>query len=219
MDDWINPSVHRVELGLSSGLVLLARLRHLRRLQIRIGDPHKPVHLSLRSVDIDWMVASGYSEERRQERQVVMDSWNTEIQDDVKEHETGVAFISQVSIDNSRLDISRAEPELTHQLRHLGHRVNVVSMLEEMHSAKTGYIVWPKMEEASFYYPRHRGLALTQDVDRLLSPPPPPSIESKSPTTPQPPTRPYHSPALHSTSFLPALKRRFQRLAKGVLYS
>ncbi|KAF9155934.1 hypothetical protein BG015_007965 [Linnemannia schmuckeri] len=217
MDEWVNPSTHRIKLDLSSGLVLLTRLRHLRRLLVGASDAHQPTHLGLKRVDVDWMVASGYSDERRQVRQAVMDSWKSGIQDVIKNHETGIAQIPQVSSNNNQLDSpGNGEPELMYQLRHLGHKMDVILVLEEMHSAGMGYIVWPEMEEVSFYCLRYRGLALDQEVDRLLSPPP--LVKSKVLMTPQPTTRTFPS-ASHSPFSLPALKRRFQRLARGVLRS
>lgn len=216
IDEWVNPLKHRIKLDLSSGLVLLARLRYLRRLLIGASDAHRPTQLGLTRVDVDWMVASGYSEERRQERQAVMDSWVAGIQDDVKNQETGVASIPQVSPNNNHQDPSVAgETDITCHLRHLGHRVDVVLMLEELHNAGVGYVVWPELEEVSFYCLRYRGLPLDQEVDRLLSLPPAPQVKSKSLTTPQP-TRPLLS-APHSSFFFPSLRRRFQRLARGVL--
>ncbi|KAK3806236.1 MAG: hypothetical protein JOS17DRAFT_767692 [Linnemannia elongata] len=213
MDEWVNPSKHRIKLDLSSGLVLLARLRYLRRLLIGASDVHRPTHLGLTRVDVDWMVPSGYSEERRQERQVIMDSWETGIQDDVKIHETGVAFIPQVSPNNNRHDPSVVgESKLACQLRHLGHKVDILLMLKELHNTKVGYVLWSELEEVSFYSLRYRGLALDQEVDRLLSLPLAPQVKSDSLTTP-PSISAHHSP------FFPSLRRRFQRLARVVLYS
>ncbi|KAH7059975.1 hypothetical protein BKA57DRAFT_21111 [Linnemannia elongata] len=216
MDEWINPSKYRIRLDLSSGLVLLARLRYLRRLLIGASDAHQPTHLRLKRVDVDWMVPSGYSEERRQERQAVVDSWEAGIQDDIKNHETGVASIPQVSPSNYHQDPSVPEEStLMYHLRHLGHRVDVKLMLEELHAAEVGCVVWPELEEVSFYCLRYRGLALDQEVDRLLGlfPHSPPQVMSKFLTT-----RPLLS-APQSSLFFPSLRRRFQRFARGVLSS
>ncbi|KAF9548669.1 hypothetical protein EC957_005908 [Mortierella hygrophila] len=217
-DEWVNPSNHRIHLDLSSGLVLLARLRCLRRLLIGASDAHRPTHLGLKRVDVDWMVAPGYSEERRQARQAVMDSWEVGIQDDVKNYETGVAIIPQVSSNCNHQDPSVAGgSELTYHLRHLGQRVDVILMLEELHAAGVGYVVWPELEEVSFYCQRYRGLSLDQEVDRLLSPPPSIGAKSKSLATPQPRRSLLSGP--RPVFFFPSLKRRFQRLARGVLNS
>ncbi|KAF9124744.1 hypothetical protein BGW39_007926 [Mortierella sp. 14UC] len=151
MDDVINTSPHRMSLELLSGLVLLSRLRRLRRLQIGTSDPHKPVHLDLQAIDIDWMVPSGHTLEKRQKRQAVMDAWEGCIWADVKDHETGVSSISQVVTSEARQDLAGATPELEHRLRNLGHKMDVKLMLEEMHLTGSGYVCWPELEEVDFH--------------------------------------------------------------------
>ncbi|KAG0200694.1 hypothetical protein BGX33_010839 [Mortierella sp. NVP41] len=182
MDDHIDPSTHRINLDLASGFCLLVRLRHLRRLQIGASDPHKPMDLGLKSVDVDWMLPSGYTEQKRQERQVVIDGFEEIIQEDIRNHAAGVSYIPQVSeADNRPVSIPGVEAELAQQLSHLGHWMDVKVMLEEMNAATEGYVCWPELEEVSIYYQRYRGLSLEREVDRLLSPVPVKVEWSRSP--------------------------------------
>ncbi|KAF9096148.1 hypothetical protein BGX29_008692 [Mortierella sp. GBA35] len=182
MDDHIDPSTHRINLDLASGFCLLVRLRHLRRLQIGASDPHKPTDLGLKSVDVDWMLPSGYTEQKRQERQVVIDGLEEIIQEDIRNHAAGVSYIPQVSeVDNRPVSIPGVEAELAQQLSHLGHWMDVKVMLEEMNAATEGYVCWPELEEVSIYYQRYRGLSLEREVDRLLSPVPVKVEWSRSP--------------------------------------
>ncbi|KAF9908546.1 hypothetical protein EC991_009691 [Linnemannia zychae] len=209
MDDLINTSPHRMSLTLSSGLVLLSSLSRLQRLQIGTSDPHKPVHLGLKRIDVDWMIASGHSLERRQKRQVVMDAWEEGIWADIKDHVAGVSYIPQVVATTKKETRSSvgAVPEMKHQLRHLGHKIDVKVTLEEMHSLGSGLVFWPEIEEVSFYNLRYRGLPLEVEVDRLLSPP---RLNKSVLNVPQTATN-----ATSPSALFLALRRRFQRLALG----
>ncbi|KAF9927755.1 hypothetical protein FBU30_002872 [Linnemannia zychae] len=170
------------DFDLANGLVLLARLKQLQRLVIGACDPDRPIQVLVERVDIDWMVASGYTEERRQERQKVIDSWATEIESNLKTLAIRDSLLSLETSSKEPSVISGTESNLLYNLRYLGLRIDVKLMLEEMdrstgnsssgsnsNNSHNHFECWPHLEEISIYCRRYQGFLKEQEVDRLLN--------------------------------------------------
>ncbi|KAF9102825.1 hypothetical protein BGX29_004131 [Mortierella sp. GBA35] len=97
-------------LDLPNGLCILSNLKHLRHLQI--GERY--MEISVKSIDVDWMLPSGYSEDKVLERKKAMARWVDMVQNDLRLLSLDLTSVRQLA--GGVLDIPELEPELAFKL-------------------------------------------------------------------------------------------------------
>ncbi|KAF9097369.1 hypothetical protein BGX23_009072 [Mortierella sp. AD031] len=150
-------------LNLQSGFCLLVRLRNLEKL--RIGCDGGTVDCE-RS-DIEWMVPSGQSSRKVEERRRVVSGWTKQLADEESMESKRIQRVlnanssrsgSSSSNPNYPIDIwSKVDPELKEELQNLGRLLDVKNMLDEM-GAK-GFQCWPFIQKVAFHRPIEMGLS------------------------------------------------------------
>ncbi|KAF9085764.1 hypothetical protein BGX23_009407 [Mortierella sp. AD031] len=97
-------------LDLPNGLCILSNLKHLRHLQI--GERY--MEISVKSIDVDWMLPSGHSEDKVLERKKAMARWVDMVQNDLRLLSLDLTSVRQLA--GGVLDIPELEPELAFKL-------------------------------------------------------------------------------------------------------
>ncbi|KAG0197636.1 hypothetical protein BGX33_000445 [Mortierella sp. NVP41] len=97
-------------LDLPNGLCILSNLKHLQHLQI--GERY--MEISVKSIDVDWMLPSGHSEDKVLERKKAMARWVDMVQNDLRLLSLNLTSVRQLA--GGVLDIPELEPELAFKL-------------------------------------------------------------------------------------------------------
>ncbi|KAG0286237.1 hypothetical protein BGZ96_009616 [Linnemannia gamsii] len=168
-------------LDLAGGFCLLTHLKHLRYL--RIGELY--VDPFVRPIDVEWMLPSGRSTAKKQERAEILTRWSTCVMQD-RELQKQDKQPREPQLFGSSLEIPGLEPELRHSLRYLGHRLDVIETLAAL-DEQDGFNCWPELDRISIYGSNSFGQPLEKEVERLLAPLAPvtnsrqrPPLQSKS---------------------------------------
>jgi hypothetical protein len=163
IDGWESPRWTRpVYLRLKSGLCLLSKLKDLESLRI---VPLLRTATFLEG-NLDWMVPSGHTAEKRENRYPVKDVWEYELLEEEKRSgrptRTG-GLTDGLTIDDRVSDMS---PEMKMALGRLGRLMDVRQVLE-MDTQEEGYRCWPKIQRLAICSDHPFGLSVEADIERL----------------------------------------------------
>ncbi|KAG0294131.1 hypothetical protein BGZ96_001753 [Linnemannia gamsii] len=168
IDGWESPRLTRpVYLRLKSGFCLLSKLKYLESL--RIGPLLRTA--TFLEGDLEWMVPSGHTVEKRENRYLVADVWEYELRSERLEEEkrsgrpmpTG-GVTDGLTVDDRIADMSS---EMRIVFGRLGWLMDVRQLLEEMDAEKEGYQCWPKMQRLAICSDHPFGLSVEAEFERL----------------------------------------------------
>jgi hypothetical protein len=158
-----------LRLSLQSGFCLLSRLRNLEKL--RIGCDGGSVDC-LRS-DIEWMIPSGQSPRKVEERRKVVSGWTQQLADEERMEAKRTRGISTMkalggpSPSKLAVDIwNKVEPELKEELQNLGRLLDVKTMLDEM--TDKDFRCWPFIQKVAFHRPIEMGLSPERELKEMF---------------------------------------------------
>lgn len=152
-------------LDLAGGFCLLSHLTHLQYL--RIGERY--VDPFVKPIDVNWMLRSGHSADKKQERAEVIARLSTSIlQDRELQQQEKQPYEPQLS--GLPLEIPGLEPELKTNLRYLGHKMDVIETLAGM-DEQEGFVCWAELDRISIYENNGFGQSLEKEIGRLVAPP------------------------------------------------
>ncbi|KAF9900728.1 hypothetical protein EC991_006948 [Linnemannia zychae] len=158
-----------LRLTLQSGFSLLARLKYLEKL--RIGCDGGTV--DCQRSDIEWMIPSGHSPRKVEERRKVVAGWAQQLADEegmeIKRAERLSSIRKAVNAPTAApmSDIwSKVEPELIEELQNLGRLLDVKMMLDEMGSCE--FRCWPYIQKVAFHRPIEMGLSPERELKEMF---------------------------------------------------
>lgn len=153
-------------LDLAGGFCLLSHLTHLQYLQIGelYADPG-----GMKLIDVDWMLRSGHSADKKQERAEVIARWSTSILRD-REFQQQEKLPYEPQLSGLPLEIPGLEPELKKNLRYLGHKMDVIETLARMDEQEE-FVCWAELDRISIYGRNGFGQSLEKEIRRLVAPP------------------------------------------------
>ncbi|KAG0372664.1 hypothetical protein BGX24_012745 [Mortierella sp. AD032] len=158
-----------LRLTLQSGFCLLARLKYLEKL--RIGCDGGTV--DCQRGDIEWMIPSGQSARKVEERRKVVAGWTEQLADEERMEGKRTKRLSTVKkvmstpSATSFVDIwSQAEPGLKEELQNLGRLLDVKKMLDEMGSSE--FRCWPYIQKVAFHRPIEMGLSPERELKEMF---------------------------------------------------
>lgn len=168
IDGWESPRLSRpVYLRLKSGFCLLSKLKHLESL--RIGPLLRTA--TFWEGDLDWMVPSGHTVEKRENRYPVADVWEFDLRSERLEEEkrSGRRTPTGGLSDGFTLDhrVVGMTGELRTALGRLGRLMDVEQALEEMDAKEEGYRCWPKMQRLAICSDHPFGRSVEAEFERL----------------------------------------------------
>ncbi|KAF8947938.1 hypothetical protein BGZ47_007206 [Haplosporangium gracile] len=159
-----------LRLTLQSGFCLLSRLRNLEK--IRIGCDGGSV--DCQRSDIEWMIPSGQSPRKIDERRKVVSGWTQQLVDEesMEAKRTQSIFTNKAP---SRLSTTsklvvdiwnNVEPELKEELQNLGRLLDVKTMLDEM--SDKDFRCWPYIQKVAFHRPIEMGLSPERELKEMF---------------------------------------------------
>jgi hypothetical protein len=156
-----------LRLTLQSGFPLLARLKYLEKL--RIGCDGGTV--DCQRGDIEWMIPSGHSPRKVEERRKAVAGWAQQLADEESMENKRAELLSSIRKVTPTLmpivDIwSRVEPELIMELQNLGRLLDVKIMLDEMGSCE--FRCWPYIQKVAFHRPIEMGLSPERELKEMF---------------------------------------------------
>lgn len=157
-----------LRLSLQSGFCLLSRLRNLEKLRIGCDGGSVDCQRS----DIEWMIPSGQSPRKVDERRKVVSGWTQQLADEESMEARRIRSISTMKARNgpfpSKLaDIwDNTEPELKEELQNLGRLLDVKTMLDEM--TDKDFRCWPFIQKVAFHRPIEMGLSPERELKEMF---------------------------------------------------
>ncbi|KAG9073182.1 hypothetical protein KI688_000969 [Linnemannia hyalina] len=123
-------------LWLEGGICLLANLRHLKRLHVGSGYHH----FTSEAWELSWMTPSGLNLDHRRARQARMVSWEADILQEERD-ELGSTRAEEGAV-GGLIGIAARDTALEEELRNLGKKADVKSMLEQIDSGRFREVIW-----------------------------------------------------------------------------
>lgn len=168
IDGWESPRLTRlVYLRLKSGFYLLSKLKHLESL--RIGPLLRTA--TFLEGDLDWMVSSGHTVEKRENWYPVVDVWEFDLRSERLEEEKRSGRPTPTGGVTDGLTVDDRIAEMSSEIRmafaRLGRLMDVRQVLEEMDAEKDGCRCWPKMRRLAICSEHPFGLSVEAEFERL----------------------------------------------------
>jgi hypothetical protein len=157
-----DPYESKLWLGLGGGICLLASLRHLARLHIGTGLHY----FNLETWELSWMTTSGLNLDHRRARQARMVSWEAEILQEERDDAKSTRAEKTAAVGGSSETATAGEATLKEELRNLGKKVDVRSMLEQIDSGQL--VCWPSLHKISLYDDSEIGRHPAAEMKRLF---------------------------------------------------
>ncbi|KAH7060256.1 hypothetical protein BKA57DRAFT_446716 [Linnemannia elongata] len=150
----------KLSLGLEGGICLLAALKHLERLHIGSGY----LHLSSEAWELSWMMPSGLNLDHRRARQARMVSWEADILQEERDDLSSIR--AKEGAVGELIGKTGGDKALEEELRNLGKKVDVKSMLEQIDSGH--FVCWPNLHKISLYDDSELGRRPAAEMKRLF---------------------------------------------------
>lgn len=157
-----DPYESKLWLGLEGGLCLLASLRYLERLHI--GSSFH--HFTLETWELSWMTTSGLNLDHRRARQARMVSWETQILQEERDDAKSTRVEETAAVGGSSGMAAPGDAILKEELRNLGKKEDVRSMLEQVDSGRL--VCWPCLHKISLYDDSEIGRHPAAEMRRLF---------------------------------------------------
>ncbi|KAK3811600.1 MAG: hypothetical protein JOS17DRAFT_490622 [Linnemannia elongata] len=173
-----------LRLTLQSGFCLLSRLKNLEKLRIGCDGGSVDCQRS----DIEWMIPSGQSPRKIDERRKVVSGWTQQLAEEesmeikrsqrfsfankaaAQARSTGPSLSSSSSSSSTSKQVvdiwNNVDPELKQDLQNLGRLLDVKTMLDEM--ADKDFRCWPYIQKVAFHRPIEMGLSPERELKEMF---------------------------------------------------
>ncbi|KAF8942515.1 hypothetical protein BGZ47_006403 [Haplosporangium gracile] len=155
-----DPNESELWLGLGGGICLLASLRYLERLHVGSGFHY----FNFEAWELSWMTPSGLNLDHRRARQARMVSWEVDILQEG--HDDLGSTRAKEDVVGGLVGAAAEDTALKEQLRNLGKKVDVRSILEQIDSGR--FVCWPSLHKISLYDDSEIGRHPVAEMKRLF---------------------------------------------------
>ncbi|KAG0262257.1 hypothetical protein BG011_000163 [Mortierella polycephala] len=141
----------RLSFNLEGGVCLLSRLANLETLHLGTADGK--TSRRVKTVDLDWMSDSGYSDDRRMKRQKAVAGWKRLLRLESQQRPNQLQRTQHAHL----LEVAEASGErvssrkrLEYDLRNLGRLLDIKLMMDELNSTRHSRC-WPLLQKICLY--------------------------------------------------------------------